>query len=283
MRRRYAPVRSARSRPQYGQVAGDVSGRACEECSEAGRVGELVERAQDLGACDPDQARECATQAPRPIGVVAARPPRAAAPSPRAARGRELAASARRHARSRNEFDAVDRGLRAAVRPAHGCAPPPAWLHRLVLLSPVRLRRLLRSVARTPRARPLGCGSIEWRRAEAALSRWIARARDSVGDHRREDSPPRFLASGEERPDALLSCGPAVSAFEVAAGDRVSLTLSWFPAHALRAATADRVAAVRETVAVLARLVGAVDLRRAVPHPDRDPPRSAVASLVISA
>jgi hypothetical protein len=126
MRRRYAPVRSARSRPQYGQVAGDVSGRACEECSEAGRVGELVERAQDLGACDPDQARECATQAPRPIGVVAARPPRAAAPSPRAARGRELAASARRHARSRNEFDAVDRGLRAAVRPAHGCARSPA-------------------------------------------------------------------------------------------------------------------------------------------------------------
>jgi hypothetical protein len=156
-------------------------------------------------------------------------------------------------------------------------------LHRLVLLPAFRLGRLFRSVARTPRARPLGCGSIEWRRAEAALSRWIARARDSVGDHRREDSPPRFLASGEERPDALLSCGPAVSAFEVAAGDRVSLTLSWFPAHALRAATADRVAAVRETVAVLARLVGAVDLRRAVPHPDRDPPRSAVASLVISA
>jgi hypothetical protein len=44
--------------PQYGQVVGDVSGRASEERRKAGRVRGLVERAQDLGACHSDQVRK---------------------------------------------------------------------------------------------------------------------------------------------------------------------------------------------------------------------------------
>jgi GH15 family glucan-1,4-alpha-glucosidase len=60
-----------------------------------------------------------------------------------------------------------------------------------------------------------------------------------------DGTPGAYVATAGS--DALAFSGPAASTFEVTAGDRVSLTLSWFPAHAPRAPTGDGHAALRET------------------------------------